>query len=215
MKDPDASDRRSRGRRWALVLAVLLLVVLLVRLFREPLLRAIGDHLITDEAPVHVDAVYVLGGGAFDRGREAVRMYQLGICDRFVFTGADPVSDLSIYGLDVKGCELARQVALRNGMPETSATVLPKGTSTVEEADALLQLAEAEGVDTVMILTDRLHLRRVRRVFRERFRKAGITVVLHGTRSSFYDEERWWESEKGLLMVNNEYVKLLYYMLKY
>jgi hypothetical protein len=30
-----------------------------------------------------------------------------------------------------------------------------------------------------------------------------------------YDPERWWDTEEGLLMVNNEYVKLLYYALKY
>jgi hypothetical protein len=33
--------------------------------------------------------------------------------------------------------------------------------------------------------------------------------------SLVYDSDSWWTSEEGLLMVNNEYVKLLYYLVKY
>jgi len=33
--------------------------------------------------------------------------------------------------------------------------------------------------------------------------------------SSEYDVNAWWNSEQGLLMVNNEYVKTLYYLLKH
>lgn len=215
MVDAATNPRRSFLRKALILSGALLTLLLLIYLFRRPILRAVGDHLISEDPLVHVDAVYVLGGGAYDRGREAVRIHQLGLSDRFVFTGADPVSDLGVYGLQVRGCELAQRVAVKNGLPQQYTAALPKGTSTQEEAEALLDLAQAEGSDTVMILTDRFHLRRVRNVFEDRFKAAGITVVLHGTPSSYYDEQRWWESEKGLLMVNNEYVKLVYYALKY
>ena len=42
-----------------------------------------------------------------------------------------------------------------------------------------------------------------------------IEVLLSGCSHSFYDENFWWESEEGMIMVNNEYMKLLYYYLNY
>ena len=45
---------------------------------------------------------------------------------------------------------------------------------------ATLERARLDGVDTVMVISSRLHLRRVGRVFRDRFASHGITVLLHG-----------------------------------
>lgn len=202
-------------RRVLMALSGLLVMILVLWTARRPILRAVGDHLVQEDPLLPVDVVYVLGGGAVDRGREAVRIHHLGLSDRFVFTGADPVADLGIFGLRILGCELSQRVAVDQGLPVQFTSVLPKGTSTQEEALALLQLAIADQVDTVMVLTDRFHTRRVNKVFRQRFADAGITVLVHGTPSGSYVEEAWWESEKGLLMVNNEYVKLLYYTIKY
>jgi hypothetical protein len=55
----------------------------------------------------------------------------------------------------------------------------------------------------------------VNNVFRSLLEDAGIQVLIRGAPSSLYDESLWWESETGLIMVNNEYVKLGYYFLKY
>lgn len=65
-----------------------------------------------------------------------------------------------------------------------------------------------------MVSTE-FHLRRVRWVFRRNFKGTGITVLVQPAQSRRYDAARWWASEEGLLMVNNEYVKLAYYLLRY
>jgi hypothetical protein len=120
-----------------------------------------------------------------------------------------------VEGIERTEAEQTRMVALRAGVPDTMAIAIKRGTSTYEECGVILSDALRAGHDTVMILSSRFHMRRIAYVFRQRFQEKGITVVLHGAPNSDYDEDRWWESEEGLLMVNNEYVKLVYYRLKY
>ncbi|MFT3885451.1 MAG: YdcF family protein [Flavobacteriales bacterium] len=198
--------------RWAVVLSVLLVLGWCLRV---PILRGLGRFLITEDPVVHVDAVYVLGGSSLDRGMEAARIHRSGSHAPYIFTGGSVPADLEAMGIDMTESDCTRRVAVENGLSEAAAISLRVGTSTKEEADALLQRAIADRVDTVMVISTPFHLRRIGFVFRERFAEAGITVLLHGAPSSKYDEDRWWESEEGLLMVNNEYMKLLYYHLKY
>lgn len=150
-----------------------------------------------------------------DRATEAAKLYAKGISDRFVFTGETVPSDLRALGIDVTEGECAQHVAVEHGIPINKTLAIRRGTSTEEEGAALVQQAVSDGCDTVMIVSNFFHLRRVQYVFRERFRKAGITVLLHGAPSSNFDERTWWEHEEGLMMLNNEYVKLIYYHLKY
>lgn len=201
-----------RTLRLLLLLAV---PCLLLWPFRTSLLRGLGSYLITADAPVKVDAVFVLGGSVRDRGLEAARIHQQGLSQQFVFTGAPVPGALDALGIDSTEAECTRNAAVTAGIPLAHTTVLNVGSSTFEEAEALLHYAGQHGLDTVMVISNRFHLRRIRMVFRPRSAQAGITVLLHGAPSSDFDEATWWRSEDGLVMLNNEYLKLVYYRLKY
>lgn len=207
--------RWSRLPKWLRALLVVAALVFLAWNLRTALLRGVGNWLITEDPLVHADEVFVLGGAIVDRGMEAAQVYRHGISDRFIFTGAPIPTALEGLGIDSTEAECTRHEAVRQGLPLGSTVVLNKGTSTFEEAEALLQQAVADGADTVMVISSRFHLRRVGFVFRKRFTGTGITVLLHGAPSQQFHEQQWWSSEEGLIMVNNEYVKLLYYWLKY
>lgn len=199
-------------------LRILLIVVALLLLGwnqRAAILRGMGNFLVTEDPLAHADEVFVLGGAIVDRGIEAANVYRQGISDRFIFTGAPIPTALEGLGIDSTEAACTRNEAVRSGIPVGNTAVLNKGTSTYEEAEALLAQAVADGADTVMIISSRFHLRRVGRVFRKRFAGSGITILLHGAPSQTYDERTWWTSEEGLIMVNNEYVKLMYYWLKH
>jgi uncharacterized SAM-binding protein YcdF (DUF218 family) len=201
--------------RWVRTGLIIATIVLLLFLCRFHLLRAMGNFLITDTPTAHADVAYVLGGAAWDRGREAARLYNAGIVHRFVCTGSQTPGDLEALGLNISEGGVTRKVMIDGGVPADSVVQLDQGTSTMEEAGALLDVARHAGVDTVLIVSHAFHLRRIRFVFEDRFRKAGVTVLLHGSPSDNFDEQRWWETESGLMIVFNEYVKLLYYHLKY
>lgn len=212
-------DKSNRAPLWKQKavrrLVVLALVAVLLFLLRWPILRGMGNFLITEDPVAQVDAVFVLGGSVFDRGVEAARVYEQGLGRRFIFTGAPVPNALEALGLDSTEAECTRNAAVEAGLPLELTTALNVGTSTYEEFEALLAYAQAEGLDSVMVISSCFHLRRIGRVFRKPFHEAGITVLLHGAPSSVYDETRWWAHEEGLIMVNNEYVKLVYYLLKY
>ena len=198
--------------RWLLGAA---LVLALIYLLRFPVMRAMGSLLITQDEPVHVDAIYALGGASLERGTEAARLFNAGWGGRVVTTSSMVPTIYMADGIDRTEAEVTRDVAIRNGVPAAQCFALNKGTSTKEEADAILAMALDGGQDTIMIVSSLFHMRRIRFVFRDRFRDAGIEVVLRGAPSVLFEEERWWEKEEGLMMCQNEYVKLLYYWWNY
>ena len=51
----------------------------------------------------------------------------------------------------------------------------------------------------------------MKRVFSQKFEESGIQLIFRGAPAKDYDENEWWKYEKGLLMVNNEYIKWWYY----
>ena len=210
----DAAKAVLRSRLVRL-LAVVLALAVLVWLLRRPLLRGLGAFLVAEDPPCRVDAVYVLGGSAENRGEEAARVYQAGWGRRFTFSGEPVPGPLRVEGIERTEAQQTRDVAVRHGLPDSLARAVNVGTSTWEESNFILAEARANGYDTIMIISSSFHLRRIRYVFRERAREEGITVVLHGARNGEFDDAAWWRSEDGLMMVNNEYVKLAYYLLKY
>jgi hypothetical protein len=58
-------------------------------------------------------------------------------------------------------------------------------------------------------------MRRVRMVFEDKFEKAGIQINFHGAAPIEYNDLNWWQNEEGMIMTNNELVKIFYYAVKY
>jgi uncharacterized SAM-binding protein YcdF (DUF218 family) len=215
MGHPPVPRQTGWRKRFARILLTIGLLGVAVWFLRVPILRGLGSFLVDEDPLAHADEVYVLGGAALDRGSEAARVYGLGVSQRFIFTGGNHHGELASLGIHHTEAEIGRLVAIRKGLPEEYAFALNFGTSTQEEAQVLLALATRHHSDTVVVISSRFHLRRVGNVFRDTFKEAGITVLLHGVPDHRYREETWWRREEGLLMVSNEYIKLLYYFLKY
>ena len=79
----------------------------------------------------------------------------------------------------------------------------------------MLYHSKSQGFDTIVLVTTDFHTRRVRKVFEQRFAGSGIEIRVKAAPSSDYTVHEWYRSEQGLLMVNNEYVKTLYYAITY
>lgn len=184
-------------------------------LCRVPLMESAAKYLIRFDGLEKVEVAFVLGGSSMDRGKEAASIYQDGWFPQLVSTGENIPSVLEIKGIMESEAELTKQQLVSAGVHPSICIILNRGTSTMEEAEAILEYCERHGHKKIMIISNKFHLRRIHWVFRSMFKEKGIDIVLHGAASSRYDEYRWWQSEEGLIATNNEYMKLGYYWWKY
>jgi uncharacterized SAM-binding protein YcdF (DUF218 family) len=173
-------------------------------LLRTSILEGFAKFLIVETEFEQVEYGFVLSGNALDRGAKAAQLYYEGKVAHLVCTGIDTLeSDLSILQL------------LKHGVPESKLTQATIGTSTQEEADFILNFAQENQLKELLIISSLFHTRRINQVFTEHFKDEGIMVHIAGAPSSLYVELEWWKSEYGLIALNNEYLKQLYYLVYY
>lgn len=205
--------KRKWLKRLVWTLGSVLLLFLLLFLFRVPILRGIGNFLIEEDPSSQADLAFVLGGNSLDRGKKAAALYQEGMVPKMVCLGANVPSVLRAFDIDSSESEISARIVRNEGVPAQDVRVLEKGRSTKEEAAVAFRYCKRKGVDTAIVLSDKFHLRRVRYVFEPRFESSETHLVFRGASSSRYKESEWWRSEEGMIMVNNEYMKWLYYIL--
>ncbi len=184
-------------------------------LMRRPLMRFVGHGLIDEDKLQRSDAIFVLSGNPESRAKEAARLYRSGYYKRLVCTGESVPELLESFDLKVKECELTRIKLLEFGVPEPNVSLLPIGTSTREECDAILAYCKINNLKNIAVISDRFHTARMQYAFRKQFEQANISLSILGAPSTTYDEHWWWAKENGLIMVNNEYLKLFYYWITY
>jgi hypothetical protein len=199
--------------RWVKWVAVITLVLIVVMALRYPILRGLGHALIYEDDLRKADVMFVLSGSPYDRGSEAARLFHQGwIGNKIVCTGAIIPHDLKVLGLQYPESELIRFRLMDLKVPDSLVEVFPVGTSTIEESEAILKYCLEEHIQSIMVVSSKFHTRRIKHVFKRKFRKAGIELTIRGAPSSQYAEATWWKSEGGLLSVNNEYVKMIWYL---
>lgn len=177
-------------------------------------MRGIGNFLIYEDKPEKCDAVFVLGGSSLERGMEAKKIYDAGYSKRFIATGENIPNLLKAINQPLSEAQVTCYYLLQNGLPAECVDTLNKGTSTREEASAVLAYCLDKKFNKIMILSTRFHTRRVYKEFKKVFDNSSIRFIVHGAPSLIYKEEEWWKYEEGMIMVNNEYMKFLYYLFK-
>lgn len=181
-----------------------------------------GAHYLVTEAPLDkADAIVVLSGSATyrERTREAARLFHEGRAPRILITNDNargPWSSAEQRNLFFY--ERAQEELRNAGVPSQSVEVVMKPlTSTYDEAGVIRDYAEQHGLHSILIVTSPYHSRRALWVFSRVFRDTGIQVGLISARRA---EESpppitWWLTLRGWRLVPSEYVKMIYYVIKY
>ncbi|MGB1247236.1 MAG: YdcF family protein [Chitinophagales bacterium] len=203
-----------KSKKWKIVLFAVFILFVILLLSRNFILSAAGNFLVYQDEINHVEYAFVLSGQAYDRGDEAINLYMDEKIEKIICTGENMPSDIKSLGLNYLESDLTAMRILEQMEDSSIVSILPKGTSTREEAEAIMSYCMANKITECVIVSSLFHTRRVKNVFQKDFAKAGISVYIHGAPSSSYEEEKWWKSEYGLIAVNNEYLKLLYYLMK-
>jgi uncharacterized SAM-binding protein YcdF (DUF218 family) len=141
--------------------------------------------------------------------------YRDGRAKLLVCTGGNVPSALEAVGQPLFEAELTRKFLLEHGVDSSRVIALTGSTSTLEESQEVRAWAESRQLAEVTVLSSRFHTGRVKRVFDKTFDGSMTKVYTAGAPALNYREDEWWKSEEGLIMVNNEYIKSLYYLLKH
>jgi uncharacterized SAM-binding protein YcdF (DUF218 family) len=202
--------RRSLG-----FLGLCILLIALGVIFKTPILRSFSNFLMKQDPAEKAELMVVLSGNAFDRGNEGARLYKEGYASHIICPGGNLERAFLILGDTIYESELLKKnIVKRNGVPDSMVTVLRYGTSTIEEADTIIGYCKEHQIKKIIVVTSLFHTRRAGKVYRKRFDKEGIQVIMRGAHDSQYDENQWWQSEDGLIALNNEYMKTLYYLIR-
>ncbi len=203
-----------KKKRFIILLSLLILMITLL-IFRNPLLRGVGQWLASDDNLRATDACFVLGGNSFERGSAGYQIFLKYPEHKFVASGGNYSYQVRCLGLELEEARLTKEYMTRLGVPVSQVDTLMNSHSTMDESEEILDYCKKKNFHDITVISSALHLRRVRRVFEDKFKEAGISICFHGASASDYTPDNWWSSEEGLIMANNECVKLLYYWMKY
>jgi uncharacterized SAM-binding protein YcdF (DUF218 family) len=190
-------------------------VLILVFLLRNPILKSFAHFLIVEDEIEYVEYAFVLSGQALERGIQAAELLNSNKVGKIFCTVANQPPDLAVYESDLLESDLTKIQILKDIEDSSKVELLQIGTSTFEEAQAILDFCQKKEINEVLIITSKFHTRRVKRVFHKQFKNQGIKLYFSGAKSKTFDETWWWKNEYGLISLNNEYLKLIYYLVKY
>jgi len=195
---------------------------LLVCLLIWPFAAWAAARLLITEAPLaKADAIVVLGGrpNIQENAREAARLLREGRAPIILLTNDNQRGPWSSAEQRNLYCYERSLEEIHNaGAPDKSVDVLMNEvSSTYEEAELVKRYAVDNGLKSVLVVTSAYHSRRAlwtfSRVFRDKEVKVGLTPVSPGTDSP--RPATWWLTRRGWRLVPTEYVKMIYYVVKY
>lgn len=183
-------------------LALVVVGLLLVCLFRENLLRAVGAFLDVGEPPVRADAALVLAGGlSGDRILKAAELKRQGYVPVVYVSGPK-----LIYG--IPECEVSIPFAVRHGHAASNFRCIPNDAyNTLDEARACCSELERAGVKRFLLVTTVYHSRRATGIYRRVCPKLTFTPVT--SEDAMFENRQWWKSREGKKAFFLEYSKLL------
>jgi uncharacterized SAM-binding protein YcdF (DUF218 family) len=172
-------------------------------LTHEPILLSIGNFLIVKDDLQPADLIHVLGGRE-ERVVYALYLYRQDYSQKLFFSGEESAPFYKMY-------------AIKQGVPANDLLqVETRAKNTYEEALDLEQLLESRGtIQSVIIVSSPYHLRRAQWVFK---RVLGERVKVQFAPVPFehsYESRRWWTNRLSRQMVASEYLKLLFYYVRY
>ncbi len=183
-------------------------------LLRQVWLPVVALLLINENELQKADVIIVLSGSGYDRGNEAARLFHEGYAPVVICPGGNDALEFEILNMKMKESELAKMNLVRLGVPDSAVHVILAGTGTKEEADTLGSIVREMQLQKVILLTSKIHTARAARVFKKKFSGLNVHLIVYGVPSSRYNEMEWWQTEEGLIAINNEWIKTIYYFFR-
>jgi DUF218 domain len=145
----------------------------------------------------------------------AADLYKKGMARQIVISAvkASPAEKLDIVPSHI---ELNRAVLLKLGVPPDAIVSFGTDVSnTYEEARALAEWANRNGIKSIIVPTEIFSSRRVRWILVKELSGLDVGIQVQALPPLEYDLDNWWQHEAGVIGFQNEVIKYLYYRVKY
>ncbi len=197
---------RRRHPRWIpLVLAALLLLIVGISFFN------VGHWLVVEDPIEKCQAIVVLSGRMPFRALEAAKLYRQGYASEVWLThSTEPGATLEAMQIPFVGEDAYNfRVLVHEGVPQSAIhTVEPPIVNTADElADVYAELLKKNG-GTVIIVTSKVHTRRVHVLWREISAGRGRAIIRSVSDDPF-EPAHWWRTTSDALDVVREVLGIL------
>jgi uncharacterized SAM-binding protein YcdF (DUF218 family) len=198
--------REARFARAILLISVVGLVV-----FAAIIFLGIGRWLVIEDPLDKAQAIVVLGGRIPMRAKEAARLYNAGYAPEVWLTRAnEPAASLQEMHIAYVGEDFYNsRVLMHEGVPSDAIHVLePPIDNTADEIRAVATELQRQKGAAVIIVTTKVHTRRVRTLWKKLSGGRGRAIVRAASTDSFAPEH-WWRTTGDSLDVVREVLGLL------
>jgi len=161
------------------------------------------------QAPEKANAIVVLGGDDGERSLRAQTLYHEGYAPIIVLTGLEKGTAAPPPRLTWRADFLAA-----NGVPRSALRFEVRSRNSYEEATQILALMQKQKWQSVIVVSDPPHMRRLSWTWARVFKDSGLHYVLVPSAAGWWTPGDWWRDEQSGAFVIMEYIKLAYYMVK-
>lgn len=199
------SPQHRRKRQMVLVLTGIAILGIVV------FLLGIGRWLVVEDPLEKAEAIVVLSGRMPLRALEAAKLYREGYAPKVWLThSTEPGATLEAMGISYIGEDSYNlRVLVHEGVPADAIRVLePPILNTVDEIAAVFAALEQENGRSVIIVTSKVHTRRVRILWR-RLARRRVRGIVRAASDDPFEPRRWWRTSGDALDVVRELLGIL------
>ncbi len=205
-----------KHRLLAAFLASLLLMLSAAYYFRQPILTGIAKSLVYESEIQPCDVVVVLIGGGERRLERAIELYRAGYAPRILLTMPQTldhgIPSRDLYEMERRQCQAALDY---HRIDPRDVQWGPRPFySTYSEAVFIHDWMSRHGYDSALIVTGHFQSRRAKWSLDHAFRERDMDIRLIPAPPGLYSATDWWRHEEGIVMVENECLKSLYYRVR-
>ena len=174
-------------------------------------LLGIGRWLVAEDPLQKAQAIAVLSGRMPMRAMEAAKLYREGFAPTVWLThSTEPGAMLKTMGVSYVGEDIYNvQVLMHEGVPADAIRLLePPIINTADELLVVSEALEAGKGTSVIIVTTKVHTRRVRILWNRLAAGRGQAVIRAASDDPF-DPRRWWRTTGDALDVVREFLGIL------
>jgi uncharacterized SAM-binding protein YcdF (DUF218 family) len=175
------------------------------------------SYLVLEKPLTQADVIVVMAGNPKQRLPVASFLFRLGAAPKIILTNDGVFSSWSeSFRRNLYEIEWAEQELIKAGIPEQAIVKLPFSESgTYFDAQHALKYVIENKIDNLIIVTSDYHTKRACWVFEQIIKQRKIEVGTYPIYSHISKKEGVMDTYKRLNQLSIEFLKLIYYKMKY